>query len=330
MRAGEVAELARGRRERGRTDQAGTRVVDSVAALAGALALARLALARTDPFCHTDRFQVDTGKRLCAVQGYADSMPSDRPISGRLGESRSTETAAFRDGPTVALPGCVRVIGYVRVSTEEQATSGVSLAAQADKIRAYAALYDLDLVEVIEDAGASAKSLDRAGLRRALAALRRGEVAGIVVAKLDRLTRSVADMATLIADYFGERAGRSLFSVADSIDTRTAAGRMVLNILISVAQWEREAIGERTRDALRHKRAAGEVYNHAPLGYDAVGGRLVEVADEMRAVAEVRRLAAEGKSQRAICAAMEAAGYRTKRGGAWRPSTVQAILRRCA
>jgi DNA invertase Pin-like site-specific DNA recombinase len=224
----------------------------------------------------------------------------------------------------------MRVIGYVRVSTEEQATAGVSLSAQAEKVRAYCALYDLDLVELVEDAGASAKTLDRPGLQRALTMLRKGQAEGIVIAKLDRLTRSVADMATLISDYFGERAGRSLFSVADSIDTRTAAGRMVLNILVSVSQWEREAIGERTRDALRHKRAKGEVFNHEPLGYVRSGDRLVEVEDEMNTVAEVRRLAAEGVSLRKICAHMMAHGFKTKRGGAWRPSTVQAILRRGA
>ena len=222
----------------------------------------------------------------------------------------------------------MRVIGYVRVSTDEQASHGVSLAAQAEKVRAYCSLYDLELVELIDDPGASAKTLERPGLARALAALDRGEAAGLVVAKLDRLTRSVVDMAALVRDYFGERAGYSLFSVADAIDTRTAAGRMVLNILVSVSQWEREAIGERTRDALRHKRNVGEVYGPAPLGYDVVDGRLVEVEAELCAVAEVLRLAQAGASLRAICAAMDSGGYRTKRGGPWRPSTVQSILRR--
>jgi DNA invertase Pin-like site-specific DNA recombinase len=224
----------------------------------------------------------------------------------------------------------MRVIGYIRVSTEEQATAGVSLSAQAEKVRAYCALYDLTLVELVEDAGVSAKTLERPGLQRALCALHRGEAEGVVVAKLDRLTRSVADMAALIDDYFGERAGCSLFSVADSIDTRTAAGRMVLNILVSVSQWERETIAERTRDALRHKRDRGEVYNHAPLGYDAVGDRFVAVEEELNTVGEVRRLAAEGVSLRKICAHMTAQGYKTKRGGKWRPSTLQAILRRGA
>jgi site-specific DNA recombinase len=222
----------------------------------------------------------------------------------------------------------VRVIGYIRVSTDEQASHGVSLAAQTEKVRGYCNLYELDLVELIDDPGASAKTLERPGLERALTQLRRGEAEGIVVAKLDRLTRSVVDMATLVADYFGERAGKSLFSVADAIDTRTAAGRMVLNILVSVSQWERETIGERTRDALRHKRTVGEVYGPTPLGYAVVDGRLVEVAAEMRAVDEVRRLAQTGASVRAICAAMGAGGYRTKRGGPWRPSSVQSILRR--
>jgi DNA invertase Pin-like site-specific DNA recombinase len=224
----------------------------------------------------------------------------------------------------------MRVIGYIRVSTDEQATSGVSLAAQEQKVRAYCSLYDLEIVELVNDPGASAKTLERPGLTRVLAALDRGEVDGLVVAKLDRLKRSVIDMATLVNDYFGERAGKSLFSVADAIDTRTAAGRMVLNILVSVSQWERETIAERTRDALRHKRSVGEAYGPAPLGYQIVDGQLLEVETEQHAVAEVQRLAKAGASLRDICSAMHAGGYRTKRGGPWRPSTIQSILRRTA
>jgi DNA invertase Pin-like site-specific DNA recombinase len=160
----------------------------------------------------------------------------------------------------------MRVVGYVRVSTEEQATGGVSLGAHRDKIIAYAKLYDLELVEMIEDAGVSGKTLDRPGLTRALQMLKQGAADGLVVAKLDRLTRSVADMAALVSRYFGERAGKSLLSVADQVDTRSSAGRLVLNVLVSVAQWEREAIAERTAEALRHKRAAGQVYGPVPLG----------------------------------------------------------------
>src|SRR5579871_930657 len=110
----------------------------------------------------------------------------------------------------------MKVVGLTRVSTEEQAREGVSLAAQRSKIEAYCKLYDLELVELIEDAGQSAKSLKRPGLQKALAMLRKGEAQGLVICKLDRLSRNVADWNTLIDQYFGEKAGKQLFSVADS------------------------------------------------------------------------------------------------------------------
>src|SRR4051794_4255563 len=150
--------------------------------------------------------------------------------------------------------GPLRVLGYTRVSSAEQASEGVSLEAQEAKVRGYCALHDLDLVGLEADAGVSARTLKRPGLARVLAALESGEVGGVVIAKLDRLSRSVADWNTLIERHFGPAGGRQLFSVSDHIATRTAAGRMVLNILMSVAQWEREAIAERTLDALAHKR----------------------------------------------------------------------------
>ncbi len=148
-----------------------------------------------------------------------------------------------------------RVVGYIRVSTEGQADGGVSLDAQRSKLEAYAFACDLDLVTVEVDAGLSAKTMRRPGLQRALESLRRGDAEGLLVAKLDRLTRSVRDLGTLVEDYFSD--GFSLLSVGDSIDTRSAAGRLLLNVLASVSQWEREATGERTREALAHVKAQG-------------------------------------------------------------------------
>ena len=169
----------------------------------------------------------------------------------------------------------MKVIGYIRVSTEEQASDGVSLATQREKLNAYASLYELELIEIIEDAGQSGKTLNRPGLQQALTMIRKGQAAGLLIAKLDRLSRSVVDWNELIDGYFGEKAGKQLFSVADSIDTRTAAGRLVLNVLMSVAQWERETIGERTKDALQHKIRKGERCGKVRFGYtlaeDGVG-----------------------------------------------------------
>jgi DNA invertase Pin-like site-specific DNA recombinase len=128
-----------------------------------------------------------------------------------------------------------RTVAYLRVSTEKQVEKGVSLEAQRAKVDAYAALYDLDLVEVIVDAGATAKSLDRDGLQRALNMLHKKHVDALLVTGLSRLTRSVRDLGELVERYFAPGKA-ALLSVGEQIDTRSAAGRLVLNVLASVSQ----------------------------------------------------------------------------------------------
>jgi site-specific DNA recombinase len=149
----------------------------------------------------------------------------------------------------------MRAIGYARVSTDKQADGGVSLEAQQEKIRAMAVVQGAELLDVIVDAGQSAKSLDRPGMERLRALVEARRVDAVIIAKLDRLTRSVKDLALLLERL--QRRGVALVSVAESLDTNTAAGRLVLNIMMSVSQWEREAIGERTRDAMAHMKATG-------------------------------------------------------------------------
>jgi site-specific DNA recombinase len=240
----------------------------------------------------------------------------------------------MRDDRKQARKGmAMRVIGYVRVSTEEQATDGVSLAAQREKLQGYAKLYDLELVAVIEDAGQSGKTLNRPGLQQALATIHQGKADGLLIAKLDRLSRSVVDWNLLIDGYFGEKAGKQLFSVADSIDTRTAAGRLVLNVLMSVAQWERETIGERTRDALQHKIRKGERCGKIRFGYRLAedGTTLVPVPDEQEAIDIIRQLKAAGESLRSIAAELPRRGILTKEGNLqWKHTAVARILERAA
>ncbi len=223
------------------------------------------------------------------------------------------------------------VVGYVRVSSEEQAREGVSLAPQAEKVRLYCQLHGLEVLDVVVDAGVSAKSLDRPGLAQVLALLDSGGAAGVVVYKLDRLTRSLADWSGLIDRYFGRPGGSSLFSVSDSIDTRSASGRMVLNVMMTMAQWERETIVERTRGAMAFKRSKGErVSGRIPFGSDLGpdGRSLVANEAEGLALAEVRRWRSEGWPLRRIAAELETRGVATKTGGRWSHSTVQALLKR--
>jgi site-specific DNA recombinase len=220
----------------------------------------------------------------------------------------------------------MKAIGYVRVSTDRQAEQGVSLEAQEAKIRAMATVQSAELLDVIVDGGESAKSLNRPGLQRLLDLINAGKVDTVIVAKLDRLTRSVKDLCGLLELF--ERRKVALVSVAESLDTGSAAGRLVITIIGAVSQWEREAIGERTRDALRHKRGKGERVGNIEYSYRLSADRIHVEPDpaEQAALAAIRKLRLGGHSLRAVAGVLNDSGHRTRRGTQWRlESVVRAI-----
>jgi len=225
-----------------------------------------------------------------------------------------------------------RAVAYLRVSTDKQAEHGVSLDAQRAKVEAYASLYDLDLVDVVVDAGVSAKTLERPGLGRALAMLEGDEADAILVVKLDRLTRSVGDLGHLLDTYFAP--GRwALMSVSENIDTRSAAGRLVLNVLASVAQWEREATGERTRAALAFKKQKGEYTGgRPPYGWRvaADGVHLEVYPPEQTVIVEARRAREEGMSYRKVSLYLDRLGHLTRDGRPFSVSSVHRLVQRAA
>jgi DNA invertase Pin-like site-specific DNA recombinase len=211
-------------------------------------------------------------------------------------------------------PTPVRAIGYTRVSTDEQHHSGAGLAAQRTAIKAECARRGWDLVAVIgEDKGASSATLDRAGLRDATGRLDRGEASVLVVAKLDRLSRSVAQ-GSLVMDQ-AKRRGWALVCLDFGLDTTTPAGEMVANVILSTAQYERRLIGERTRVALAAKRAAGVRLGRPQALPTAVVARIV-------------RERAAGLSLRSIGAGLTVDGIATAHMGAvWQASTIAAVLK---
>lgn len=155
-------------------------------------------------------------------------------------------------GHILWLSTMLRAVGYLRVSTEEQVLNGVSLDAQEEKIKAYCVAKDLQLIRIIRDEGCSAKNLQRPGMQEIIAGCKKSEFDAIIIIKLDRLTRSVKDLAYLVEDVF-EKNGVAFTSIQDNFDTSTANGRMLMNILGTLAQWERDIISERTKDALKYK-----------------------------------------------------------------------------
>ena len=205
----------------------------------------------------------------------------------------------------------MEVIGSVRVSTEEQRSSGAGLITQGNAIVAECRRRGWRLVEIVEDAGYSAKDLRRPGVQIALETLRRGEASGLVVAKLDRLSRSMLDFTGIMAK--AQKQGWALVALDCAVDTTTPVGEAIANVLATFAQFERRLISQRTRDALAAKRASGVQL-----------GRRREVPQ-----AVVSRIAEERKSGggwTAIAERLNADGIPTAHGGSrWWPSTVRAI-----
>lgn len=225
---------------------------------------------------------------------------------------------------TTPTSNATRVVAYIRVSTEKQADEGLSLETQKEKLSAYAKLYDLEIVAFEVDAGESASSLERQALQSALARLERFEASGLLVVKLDRLTRNVRDLCTLVDNYFKDGT-HSLMSIGEQVDTRSASGRLVINILTAVSQWEREAIGERTSAVMQHMKSSGlHTGGFPPFGYYVDDeGALVEHDAEQAIIEGARRRRELGYSLRSIA---DCVGPNPRTGKPFDPKQIQRMV----
>ena len=205
------------------------------------------------------------------------------------------------------------VVGYVRVSTSEQAESGLGLEAQRRAIRAEVERRGWRLVGIHEDAGASGSSrAKRPGLAEAIGTVDSGTAQGLVVAKLDRLSRSLLDFAGVMAE--SQRNGWALVILDVQVDTSTPAGELVANVMATFAQFERRLIGQRTKAALAVKRSQGVRL-----------GRPRTLPPTVRR--RIARLRSQGKSLAAIADALNAEGVPTAQGGQrWYPATIRKVL----
>lgn len=222
-----------------------------------------------------------------------------------------------------------RAIGYIRVSTEQQASEGASLLAQREKIEAYCKLQGLDLIEVIEDQAVSGSVplADRPGGLQIAASLKKHKAKHVVALKLDRLFRDAADALTQTRVWDDAGVGLHLIDIGgQSINTSTAMGRMFLTMMSGFAELERNLIAERTSIALQSKKARKEVYSALPLGYADQAGKLVPVDEEQRVIAEIKDMKAAGMTLMAIADDLNRRGIVGKRGGQYYARTIKNIL----
>lgn len=206
------------------------------------------------------------------------------------------------------------VVGYVRVSTDEQLDSGAGLEAQRHSIREECGRRGWRLAELYEDAASGRAIAGRAGLRAALTTLDGHLAEALVVAKLDRLSRSLLDFSALMEQ--SRRKGWALVALDLGVDTTTPSGEMMANVLAVFAQFERRLIGQRTREALAVKQRQGVRLGRPPVLADAILKR-------------IRRERSRGRSLAAIARGLSNDGVPTAHGGRrWYVSTVRSIIRR--
>lgn len=200
----------------------------------------------------------------------------------------------------------MRIVGSTRVSTSDQ-----DVAAQRHAIEAAAAARGWEIIAIHEDRGASGGSMDgRPGLAACIESIETGEADALVVARLDRLSRSLLDFASLMER--ARRGGWAIVCLDLGVDTSTPSGEMLASVLASFAVFERRLIGQRTKDALAVKKSAGVRLGRRP------------VPDEVRA--RIVSMRGTGKTLRAICDALNEEGVATAQGAMrWWPETVRGI-----
>ena len=180
---------------------------------------------------------------------------------------------------------------------------------------------------MFEDAGISGGSMNgREGLHAALKATTKGMA--LVTYSISRLARSTKDLLEIAELIRAKKAG--LVSVTEQIDTASAMGEFFFTVMGAIATLERKVTGERTKMALAHKKASGDVYAATPFGFEAIAGRLVEVKRESAIVANILKMREAGKSLADIANHLNASGIEGKRGGRWFPSTVRYLIQRQA
>lgn len=216
----------------------------------------------------------------------------------------------------------------MRVSTEDQARDGFSIHAQREKLSSYANINDWEIADFYIDEGISAKNLkDRPDMLRLIDDVKGGKVNNVLVWKLDRCTRSVKDLISLIELF--EECNCSFNSVTEKLDTSNAVGRMFIKIIGIFAEFERENLAERVSFGYEQKTREGNYTNtNGVNGFDYIVGKgdLIVNEQEKEIVNRIYNMYLEGTSMLKIARTFNEEEIPSKRGGYWSQSTIKSIL----
>jgi len=217
-----------------------------------------------------------------------------------------------------------KVAIYVRVSTEDQAKEGFSLDSQLEKLRSYCMARGWKIAGEYVDDGYSGRDVRRPAYQKMMNEIDKWDI--LLVMKMDRIHRNSKNFMIMMEHLREE--GKEFVSMTESLDTSTAMGRFVMDIIQRIAQLESEQIGERVYDGMRQKakQGAGLLGSPSPFGYEYNNGKLVGVEKELKVVKKIFTDYAKGKSMEEIAEFLNKEGIKTKRGGRWDRKTVSRIL----
>ncbi len=220
-----------------------------------------------------------------------------------------------------------KAIGLIRVSTIGQVQDGCSLTLQDEKITAYALLNDLELVDVICEAGISGRAKKREGLDKVQEMVESRRIQHFIVYKLDRMSRSLRQ-AIEFSDFLQKR-GVTLHSVCEKIDTSSPQGKLFFNLMNALSSFEADVISWRTKEALQGKKSRSERVGKVPYGMRLCddGVHLHKEPIEQQVICRVKRYAKKGMSCRSIARKLNQIGKPTKEQKAWTHVQIGKILR---
>ncbi len=209
----------------------------------------------------------------------------------------------------------MKLVGYIRVSTDAQAEN-TSLTEQRKRIESYCYAFGHELVAVFEEIGSGKNMSRRPQFQEALRAVEES-ADGIIAVKLDRIARNARDVLELVEDTL-QPTNKALVLLDLQVDTSTPTGRMILTVMASVAQLEREVINERTQRGRKAKSAqGGYAYGSPQFGQKALDGQLITDETEQAVIELIRKHKRSGKSDRAVALWLNGEGYQTKQGKQW-------------
>jgi|TARA_B110000483_G_scaffold16027_1_gene17929 site-specific DNA recombinase len=220
----------------------------------------------------------------------------------------------------------MKVIGYIRVSSEKQVKEGYSLTLQRTKIEEYCKFKDNTLIDIYEDKGISGMSIDkRDGYKDMVEYLNENDIDGVVVWSLSRLGRKMKDVISFL-DHL-KKCGKSFYSIKENIGNDDKIGSLIMNILSSINEFEVETIRERIKDVKTEKKNKGLVYGREKYGFNNVDGKLMKNKYEFNIIKRIKNLRSRGWSWRRISLKLNEDNIKSKDGGVWYDGSLYNMMR---